>query len=459
MNGNSWASGPPTGPVPMPSEPVRYGDAYPGASSGAPTSPPALQRPTSTAWWSNDPQLLYVADGPPAPDLSIPEGPGDGPGFEGGSPTPGWGWRSLVAFVAGGLLVVGGFMVAQMSDDSKGNELTFEGTTQFSGQNVDQVVPNSGSVPTDASGTADSGVLADTAEAPATASTDLGGESVSAEGPGAEPAAFVAETLGPSVVQVQTSFGVGSGVVYKDGLIITNNHVVEGAQQVSIRTSDGRTIPAEVVGTEPIIDVAVVSVSPDSGLVPAKLALDGPPKVGQTVTEGIVSAVNRPIYNGDTFISMIQTDAPINPGNSGGALANRYGQVMGINTAIQTDGISSSNAGVGFAIPIDRVVHVADLLVQGLPIERGFLGVKGRPAPDGSAGIEIIEVTPSSPAQASGLQVGDRIVAVDSAPVTRIEELVGVVGAYAPGDSVVVDLIRGETRISVDAVLAARPDE
>ena len=223
--------------------------------------------------------------------------------------------------------------------------------------------------------------------------------------------------LGPSVVQIETSFGIGSGVIYDENLILTNNHVVEGATAVTVRLSTGRVLDGEVVGTDPATDVAVVSVESDEALPQAELATGQKPQVGQlaiaigspfdlqqSVTQGIVSAVDRPIPNSETsVVAMIQTDAPINPGNSGGALADRFGRVIGINTSIQTDGFTTANVGVGFAIPIDTAVRIADLLAAGLPIEPGFLGVRGEEPADGEAGVVLTEITDGSAAETAGL--------------------------------------------------------
>lgn len=371
--------------------------------------------------------------GPPEPQPPTPASPEPA-----GSVQSRWGWRALVAFLLGGLVATGGFVAGWGFQD---------GASSADGE--------VGAV------------------APASAATTVTPTRPLA--PGAvnnEPAAFVAEVLSPSVVQIGTEFGVGSGVIYSDSLIITNNHVVQGVNEVAVRLNDGRTLPGTIVGTEPGVDIAVVSVGPNQGLMPATLAVDEDLRVGQTavaigspfelqqtVTEGIVSAVNRPVFNGRTFISMIQTDAPINPGNSGGALADREGRVIGINTAIQTDGTSSTNAGVGFAIPIDTAVRVAEKLIAGEEIVPGFLGISGDVPRDGSAGVEVVDVTPNTGAEAAGVREGDRIVAIDGAPVTLFEELAGVVGAYSPGEEIQIDLIRDGVEMQVMAELGVRPDE
>lgn len=161
-----------------------------------------------------------------------------------------------------------------------------------------------------------------------------------------------------------------------------------------------------------------------------------------------MSAVNRPVPSRVDLVvvAMIQTDAPINPGNSGGALADRQGRVIGINTSIQTGGFSNTNAGVGFAVPIDTASRVADLLVDGRPIEPGFLGVRGGASPSDQTGVEITEVTPRSAADTAGLEVGDRVLSIDGAPVTSLEELAGLVLARQAGDDVILQIVRdGQT--------------
>ncbi len=287
-----------------------------------------------------------------------------------------------------------------------------------------------------------------------------------------EPAAFVARTLGPSVVQIETTIGLGSGVIFGDGLILTNNHVVTGAESLRVKLADGRILPAEVLGTDVNTDVGVVSVGPGLDLPIAQLAVGEKAQVGQvaiaigspfdlqqSVTAGIVSAVDRPIQNNEqSVVAMIQTDAPINPGNSGGALADRLGRVIGINTSIQTDGLTSANVGVGFAIPIDTAIRIADLLVAGEPIQPGFLGVRGDEPPGGEAGVRLTEVTAGSAAQSAGLLVGDRVLSLDGAPVTEFAELAGLVLANQAGDTVALELIRDGELVELDVTLGLREE-
>jgi S1-C subfamily serine protease len=349
--------------------------------------------------------------------------------------------------VAGGLLTASGFAVAQLNRDGTATATAGQGE-----QTTTEAAPSTTEAPA---------AIVD--EQPASTVPPVVGDAV-------EPAVSVAELLGPSVVQITTDFGVGSGVVYGDGLILTNAHVVEGATELTVQLGDGRRLTGEVVGSEVNVDIAVVSVGAGQGLPVATLATGEQVRVGQTaiaigspfslqqtVTEGIVSAVNRPVFNVSTFTAMIQTDAPINPGNSGGALADVNGRVVGINTAIQTDGSSITNAGVGFAVPIDTAVSVADRLVAGIPIEPGFLGISGATPTDGSAGVEVTEVTTGSGAEAVGLLVGDRIIAIDGAPVAEFEELAGLIVAYAPGDTVDLEVVRDGEPVTIRATLGSKP--
>ena len=283
--------------------------------------------------------------------------------------------------------------------------------------------------------------------------------------PRAEPAADVARIIGPSVVQVETNRGQGSGVVYADGLILTNHHVIEDATSVRIRTEDGRVIDTEVLGSDPRNDIAVLS-APGSNLPIAAIgssadlqvgqltvAIGSPFQLQQTVTSGIVSSVNRPVPNNVGGLSaMIQTDAPINPGNSGGALANRAGELVGINASIRTDGTGNSNVGIGFAVPIDTAIGVAERIVDGASLEPGLLGVSGG-GEDSDIGVPIGEVVAGSGAEAAGIEVGDRIVSIDGAPVTAISEVVGLVQSNFSGDTIEVEVLRGTERFTVEATL------
>ena len=282
--------------------------------------------------------------------------------------------------------------------------------------------------------------------------------------PGTEPIAYVAATVGPSVVQIETSGGLGSGVAYDTDLFITNAHVVGNASTVTVRDSNGTAVKGQVLGADTGTDIAVVRAS---GLQApaAKLAIEKP-KVGQlavavgspygleqTVTSGIVSAVNRPVPNDRSLvINMIQTDASINPGNSGGALANRNGEIMGINSSIYSQ--TGENTGIGFAIPIATAKRIADQLAAGETVARAGLGLSGpSTTPTGSAGAYVQSVTSGGAADKAGIKSGDLIVAVDGVAIRGFDELRGMASGYSPGDTVVVEVNRDGQVIELEVTL------
>jgi putative serine protease PepD len=294
---------------------------------------------------------------------------------------------------------------------------------------------------------------------------------------GDEPVAAVAKALLPTVVEltVETQQGndLGSGVIYdKNGYILTAAHVVEGADRVTVRLADGTRLTGEVLGTDQANDVGVVKVDRNN-LPAAPLAVDVPLQVGQlavaigspfrlegTVTAGVVSATSRIISEdrpeGRSGREVIQTDAPINPGNSGGVLADREGRVIGINSAIRSDG-SNGNIGIGFAVPIDVAAKSAQAIVQGKPVQTGFLGVSSGDPTSGRGGALINDVTPGTPAADAGLQVGDLVVELDSQAVTGTDDLVGRIRDHQPGDKVTLKVIRDGRERTVTATLADRP--
>jgi S1-C subfamily serine protease len=285
----------------------------------------------------------------------------------------------------------------------------------------------------------------------------------SASDPVEEPVAAVAEVLLPSVVQIELTSGVGSGVVYDaDGLILTAAHVVRGTSQVTVRLADGSRLTGTVLGSDSVSDIAVVEVD-RSDLPAAELALGEEPRVGQlavalgspwglnsTVTAGIVSAVNRSL-DGQ---SMIQTDASINPGNSGGPLADRFGRVIGINVSIFTT--SGASDGVGFAVPINRAYEIARAIVAGETIEPGFLGVSGADNTLGAAGALVNEVYAGSAAAGAGLRAGDLITAVDGRAVVGITDLAARIREYRPGDTVTIEFVRDGVEDQVEVTLGSR---
>ena len=290
-----------------------------------------------------------------------------------------------------------------------------------------------------------------------------------------EPVATVAETVAPSVVRIDTATGTGSGIIYdQNGSVVTNAHVVLGSETVEVQLADGTRATGKVIGSDPAVDIAILQIQENLNFRKATFATLDTVRVGQlavaigspfgleqSVTAGIVSAVNRAvptlnIENGSrTVLEMIQTDAPINPGNSGGALVDRQGRVVGMNTLIRTDGNVEGNLGVGFAIPTDTIFLVTERLITGESLENGFLGISGQDPTIGRAGALVIEVVNGSPADQSGLQEGDLIIAVDGSPVLGMSELAARIRLTSPGTMVAIDIVRNGEEIGLNVVLGA----
>lgn len=300
----------------------------------------------------------------------------------------------------------------------------------------------------------------------------------------------VAAAVSPSVVAISVQMmqgeAAGSGVILDaEGHILTNNHVVEGAQQVQVMLADGSIYTADVVGTDPTTDLAVIQiVDPPSDLQPATLGTSSDLAVGEpvmavgnplgldnTVTTGIISALDRPVTAGSqsspstTVTNAIQIDAAINPGNSGGPLFDAQGLVIGITSSIATlsgDG-SSGSIGLGFAIPIDLATDIAEQLIANGVAEHAYLGVtlqEGTATVDGvtRTGAQIVEVQQGTPAAEAGLQPGDVIVGIDDHTVGSAEALTGYVRQYAAGDEVTLTVVRDGESIEVDVTLATREE-
>ena len=300
-----------------------------------------------------------------------------------------------------------------------------------------------------------------------------------------EPVVAVADAVSRSVVIVRSETGQGSGIALDDeGRVVTNAHVLEDSETLQVLLPSGRMVEARVIGSDIRRDVAVIELADvDNSLTPARfgssqnlrvgqlaVAVGSPFELNQTVTAGIVSAIGRvePSYGCEIAgtmsaecagVAMIQTDAPINPGNSGGPLADRNGHVIGMNTSIRTEGFLSANVGVGFAIPSDTVLLVAQRLISGEPIGTAFLGILGETPTDGRAGALIIEVQESSPAHKAGLEVGDLIVRVDRRPILNMQALRADIQLRLPGDEVTLEYIRGEKISEAVVRLASLDDE
>ena len=266
---------------------------------------------------------------------------------------------------------------------------------------------------------------------------------------------------------------LGSGVVVSsEGYIVTNAHVINGADEITVALNDGRKARATVIGNDADSDLAVIKVELDN-LVPmafraepirvgdVSLAIGNPFGVGQTVTQGIISATGRTGIGVSSFEDFIQTDAAINPGNSGGALVDANGALIGINTAIYSR--SGGSMGIGFAIPNQIVQQVMTSLISTGKVSRGWMGIEMVRMTDDPTNIEsrsnviIRQVWQNSPAEHAGLKSGDKIVRIDGVQITNINELVGVVARKAPGSQLTVDIMRDQIPMTVQVVLAERP--
>jgi Do/DeqQ family serine protease len=273
--------------------------------------------------------------------------------------------------------------------------------------------------------------------------------------------------------------GLGSGVIVSPaGYVLTNNHVIEDADEIEVQLSDGRTTRARVVGTDPETDLAVLKIDLDRLPVitlgqsdsldvgDVVLAIGNPFGVGQTVTSGIVSALGRNQLGINTFENFIQTDAAINPGNSGGALVNTEGHLMGINTAIYSR--SGGSMGIGFAIPTSTARQVMEAIVKEGRVTRGWIGVEPQPLTPEMAsnlglepgqGVIITGVLQGGPAAQAGLRPGDVIAAVAGQPVGSVAALLGAVAALPPGQNAPIDVVRRQDKLTLQVVPAKRPPQ
>ncbi|MGO1584024.1 MAG: S1C family serine protease [Actinomycetaceae bacterium] len=298
----------------------------------------------------------------------------------------------------------------------------------------------------------------------------------------------VVEEVTPSVVAVSVVSGPGEGagsgvVIDEEGHVLTNAHVVAGAEQVTLTLADGRMFEAEVVGADESSDLAVLAITdPPDDLSPATLGSDADLAVGapvlavgnplglqSTATTGIVSALDRPVSTSDAtgsgavVTSAIQIDAAINPGNSGGPLFDSSGRVVGINSSIATmpgTGGQSGNIGVGFAIPVDHAARVAGELIEDGTAEHAFLGVSigdGQAATDAGvrSGAAVARVEDGTPAAEAGLQEGDVIVSLDDGAISSGVALTAAVREHVEGDTVTLGVARDGAVEDVEVTLAA----
>jgi putative serine protease PepD len=286
--------------------------------------------------------------------------------------------------------------------------------------------------------------------------------------------------VSPAVVSVRTRGATGTGVLFaRDGTIVTNAHVVGRASDVAVRFGPNtRSVDAQVLGTDPSSDLAVIKISAadtpnvdplvlaDSSRVrvgDTAIAIGNPFGLDRTATAGIISGLGRHIRapNGVQIDQVIQTDAPINPGNSGGPLLNTRGQVIGVNSQIATSGqTGNGNVGIGFAVPSNTARQVVPRLKQGQTIDRPYLGVvTGRVSPTSPDGAVVRSVRPGGPGQRGGLQVGDVIVGMNGRRVDDPADVSAAIRGQAPGDTVTVQVQRDGRPVTIDVELGKRPGQ
>jgi Do/DeqQ family serine protease len=281
----------------------------------------------------------------------------------------------------------------------------------------------------------------------------------------------------PERLARKSATSLGSGVILsKDGLLLTNRHIVKDADEIKAVLADGTDLDVEVVGLDAETDLAVLKASAtnlpvitvgrpeDLRVGDVVLAIGNPFGVGQTVTMGIVGATGRTRLGISSIENFIQTDAAINPGNSGGALINARGELIGINTAIFSK--SGGSEGVGFAIPVDLATDVMAQVVSRGKVVRGWIGVVGRSVTPQLAesfglrarsGVLISSTLEDSPAEHAGLRPGDVVTGVDGQTVASTHELIKAVAAAGPGSNVDLEIWRGSERIEAQATTIERP--
>jgi putative serine protease PepD len=277
------------------------------------------------------------------------------------------------------------------------------------------------------------------------------------------------DDFGPFEPPRRPQGGTGSGFLIDDeGHVVTNQHVVDGAERVTVKFHDGTEVEARVLGTDPSTDVAVLELEdvPD-GVAPLPLGSSSSLQIGDpviaigspfglqgTVTAGIVSALDRDIRapDGFTIDGAVQTDAALNPGNSGGPLLDMQGRVVGVNSQIASE--SGGNDGVGYAIPVETVREIAEQLVEGREVEHPYLGVR---IEDADEGARIVEVVDGGPADDAGLRSGDVVTEAGGEEIASAEELSDAVGSREPGDELELTIRRGDGTRTITVELGRRP--
>lgn len=280
----------------------------------------------------------------------------------------------------------------------------------------------------------------------------------------------------PNLTETRRHNTSGSGVILDTrGFVITNHHVIAKAERVRVMLNDGRSADARLVGTDPETDLAVLKIEldqlPEVQIANLKqlnigdivLAIGYPFRIGQTVTQGIISATGRNQVSQNTYENFLQTDAAINPGNSGGALINTRGEIIGINSLIYTE--TGNFNGIGFAIPIDLVTDVMKQITENGYVIRGWLGVEGQNVPLQTLqsidlpvqGVLVTGIDADGPGDRAGLTIGDIITHINNIEIRDTADVLDLIAAGRPGDNFRIDGIRERQSFSVDAVLGQRP--
>lgn len=283
---------------------------------------------------------------------------------------------------------------------------------------------------------------------------------------------FFGDQLPEQFAQERNENSLGSGVIVRsDGYILTNNHVIAQADQIVVGLNDGRRALAKVIGTDPDSDLAVIKIDLNElPVLPFKLsgndvgdvvlAIGNPFGVGQTVTQGIISATNRSDLGINTYEDFIQTDAAINPGNSGGALIDVAGNLIGVNTAIFSQ--SGGSLGIGFAIPAKVCQQILNSILKDGRVVRGWLGISLMPIQQDNilepkqAGVVVADVLPNGPAASAGVKKGDKIIEVNGEAITSASHLINYVALQAPNSTIKIAVVRDEKPLTLDVVVGER---
>lgn len=301
-----------------------------------------------------------------------------------------------------------------------------------------------------------------------------------------EAVSNVADKVLPSVVNIKVKVdqkdffgntyegeGVGSGVIYStEGYIITNSHVAGNTKELIVTLSDGTECAASLIGADKDRDIAVIKID-KTGLIPAEftsldyvkvgemaLAIGSPFGLQETVTVGVISAIGRDLtisYDQLPMIDLIQTDAAINPGNSGGALVNSAGQILGINTMIYST--SGSSAGIGFAIPSDIALNVAEQIINNGEAMIPYMGIEIDENTSETKGVYVANVTDGYPAAKSGIKAGDIITAIDDKDIVSAFDLLAQILRHEPGDNISISIDRNGQTISISLTLVEKPGQ